>query len=101
MIRPVKRRAAAARVCGGLATAVVGALSFVSAVTPDVPWRRHLLMSVEPGPALGLGHVLAALGGLALVYLAWGIVRRRRRAVDAARRRSEQHGFTREDVRTP
>src|SRR4051794_20854272 len=75
-------RASAGRVTAGIATAVVGALSVLSAVTPDVPGRRHLLLAVEPGPALGLAHVLATFGGLALIYLGRSIVRRRRQAVD-------------------
>ena len=80
----VSRRARAARTASGLATAVAGALSTVSALTPDVPWRRHLLLAVEPGSAITLEHVLAALGGASLVYLGWGIVRARRRAADVA-----------------
>src|SRR6478672_3424490 len=67
-----------------IATAVVGALSLLSAVTPDVPWRRHLLVAVEPGPLMALGHVLATLCGIALIYSGWGILRGRRRAVDVA-----------------
>src|SRR5436190_7722652 len=77
-------RMAALRRIAAVATAVVGALSLLSAVTPDVPWRRHLLMAVEPGPIMALGHVLATLGGLALVYVGWGILRGRRRAVNVA-----------------
>jgi lysyl-tRNA synthetase class 2 len=63
---------------------VVGSLSVLSAITPDVPWRLHLLLSVEPGPLIGFQHVLATLGGIALIYVGWGIVRGRRRAVDVA-----------------
>src|SRR4051794_25510196 len=77
-------RAAVPRRIAAMATATVGALSLLSALTPDVPWRRHLLMAVEPGPLMTLGHVLATLGGLALVYVGWGIVRGRRRAVNVA-----------------
>src|SRR3954454_16835786 len=80
----VSRRARSVRIASGLATAVAGALSTVSALTPDVPWRRHILLAVEPGSAIELEHVLAALGGLGLVYLGWGIVRARRRAADVA-----------------
>jgi lysyl-tRNA synthetase class 2 len=75
---------AAARTVAGLATAVVGALSLVSAITPDVSWRRHLLLAVEPGPVIGLQHVIATLGGIGLVYVGWGIVRGRRRAANVA-----------------
>src|SRR5437762_12657277 len=77
-------RSVVTRRIAAVATALVGALSVLSAVTPDVPWRRHLLLAVEPGPVMALGHVLATLGGLALVYVGWGILRGRRRAVNVA-----------------
>jgi lysyl-tRNA synthetase class 2 len=67
-----------------LATAAVGALSVLSAVTPDIPARQHLLLAVEPGPVMALGHVLATVGGLGLVYIGWGIARGRRRAANLA-----------------
>src|SRR2546421_8614532 len=77
-------RTAAPRRIAAVATALVGALSVLSAVTPDVPWRRHLLLAVEPGPLMALGHVLATLGGLGLVYVGWGILRGRRPALNVA-----------------
>src|SRR2546423_10052657 len=77
-------RSAVTRRIAAAATALVGVLSLLSAVPPDVPWRRHLLLAVEPGPVMALGHVLATLGGLALVYVGWGILRGRRRAVNVA-----------------
>ena len=79
-----ERRARTARWLAGAATAIAGALSIVSALTPDVPARRHLLLHVEPGSAIGLGHVLAAAGGLCLVGLGWGMLRGRRRAASVA-----------------
>jgi lysyl-tRNA synthetase class 2 len=69
-------------VVAGLCIAAVGTLSLVSALTPDVPWRRHLLLAAEPGPVMKLGHVLAAAGGLALIYVGWSTLRRRRRAAN-------------------
>src|SRR3954467_8195075 len=77
-------RASAPRRIAAAATALVGALSLLSAVTPDVPWRRHLLLAVEPGPVMALGHVLATVCGVALIYVGWGILRGRRRAVNVA-----------------
>ncbi|MEA2409894.1 MAG: lysyl-tRNA synthetase, class [Thermoleophilaceae bacterium] len=79
-----QRDRAAPRVAAALATATVGALSVLSAVTPNVPGRQHLLLAVEPGPVMALGHVLATFAGLGLVYLGWGIHRGRRRAANAA-----------------
>ncbi|GAC1316209.1 MAG: hypothetical protein NVSMB25_01490 [Thermoleophilaceae bacterium] len=78
------RNALAGRVLAGAATATAGLLSVGSALTADVPWRHHLLVSVEPGPAMSLGHVLAAAGGIALLFLGWGMLRGRRRAAHLA-----------------
>jgi lysyl-tRNA synthetase class 2 len=61
-----------------------GLLTVISALTDDVPWRHDLLLTVEPGPIMALGHVLALGAGALLIYLARGIVDRRRRALDAA-----------------
>jgi lysyl-tRNA synthetase class 2 len=66
------------------ATQLAGALTLVSALTPSVPWRDEVLLTVAPGPLLALGHVLAALTGLTLVALGRGIARGRRSAADAA-----------------
>src|SRR3954464_4174260 len=77
-------RSARPRGIAAAATALMGALSLLSAVTPDVPWRRHLLLAVEPGPVMALGHVLATLGGVAVISVGWGILRARRRAVNVA-----------------
>ena len=77
-------RAKTARLTAGLTTIIAGALSFISAITPDAPWRREMLLSFEPGPAAGFAHLLAATGGVGLVVLGWGIVRGRRRAARTA-----------------
>ena len=77
-------RAKTARLTAGLTTIIAGALSFISAITPDAPWRREMLLSFEPGPAAGFAHLLAAAGGVGLVVLGWGIVRGRRRAARTA-----------------
>jgi lysyl-tRNA synthetase class 2 len=61
-----------------------GVLTVISALTDDVPWRHDLLLTVEPGPLMALGHVLALGAGAVLIYLARGILDRRRRALDAA-----------------
>ncbi|MEA2448856.1 MAG: lysyl-tRNA synthetase, class, partial [Thermoleophilaceae bacterium] len=76
----VSARARLARIACGIATIVVGALSVISALTPDVPWRRHLLVAVEPGSVMRLGHVLALVGGVALAYLGLGVAAGKRRA---------------------
>jgi lysyl-tRNA synthetase class 2 len=61
-----------------------GILTLISALTDDVPWRHDWLLTVEPGPMMALGHVLAFGAGAVLLYLASGILDRRRRALDAA-----------------
>lgn len=75
---PVWRLAAAA------STATVGVLTVLSAVTDDVPWRHNLLLTVEPGSVMALGHVLALCAGVTLIYLAGGMLHRSRRALDTA-----------------
>src|SRR2546428_6838519 len=79
-----RRRADGARLTGGIATILGGAVSIGSGITPGVPWRRQILLSFEPGSAARFGHMLAAAGGLCLLGLGWGIVRGRRRAARAA-----------------
>lgn len=69
------------RVIAG-ATALVALLTVVSAITPNVPWRDDVLIEVEPGPLLSLGHVLGAVAGLVLLGLARSLASGTRRAAD-------------------
>lgn len=83
----VQRRGAAAvsrtwRIATATATALSGLLAVASAVTPDVPGREAVLLAVESGGELTLGHVLAVAGGLAMLVLSWGLFRGKRRAAD-------------------
>ena len=64
------------------ATALVALLTVASAITPNVPGRDEVLIRVEPGPLLSLGHVLAAAAGLVLLYLAHSLAGGTRRAAD-------------------
>jgi lysyl-tRNA synthetase, class II len=64
-----------------LAVALAGVLTFSSAVTPNLPWRENVLVTIEPGPAIALGHVLAAAAGIVLAWLAPGLARGKGRAV--------------------
>jgi lysyl-tRNA synthetase, class II len=50
-----------------------------------VPWRERLLMTVESGGVMSLGHVLAGAIGLALIVVGRSMARGTRRAVDLAR----------------
>jgi lysyl-tRNA synthetase, class II len=72
------------RLAAAGSTAMCGLLTVTSAVTDDVPWRHDVLLTVEPGPLMTLGHVLALGAGLVLIYLARGMLHRNRRALDAA-----------------
>ncbi len=63
-----------------LAAAVVGLVNIASALTPNIRWRGHLLIGLEPVEAIRLFHALALPAGGALLLVApylWG---RRRRA---------------------
>src|SRR4051794_18029000 len=66
------------------AVALSGLLTLSSAASPNVPWRQDALVQVEPGRAIALGHVLAAVAGVALLWLAVGLARGKRRAVTGA-----------------
>src|SRR3954451_8198796 len=72
------------RLAAAGSTAMCGLLTVISALTDDVPWRHELLLTVESGPLMALGHVLALGAGGGLLYLARGMVDRRRRALDTA-----------------
>ncbi len=76
--------AAATRLIAGAVTILAGFLSIGSAITADVPWRHELLLTLEPGTAARLAHVLAAAGGVCLLGLGWGIITARRQAARAA-----------------
>ena len=50
-----------------LASAVVGLINIASALTPDIRWRGHLLLSFEPVETIRLFHAMALPFGTALV----------------------------------
>jgi lysyl-tRNA synthetase class 2 len=63
-----------------LAAAVVGLINLASALSPNIRWRGHLLLALEPVEAMRLFHALALPAGLALVLVAPYLAKRRRRA---------------------
>jgi lysyl-tRNA synthetase class 2 len=71
-------------VAAAASTAVYGVLTVLSAITDDIRWRHDLLLTLEPGPIMALGHVLTLGAGIVLVYLARGVLHRSRRAMDVA-----------------
>ncbi|MGZ4286358.1 MAG: bifunctional lysylphosphatidylglycerol flippase/synthetase MprF [Solirubrobacteraceae bacterium] len=66
------------------ACAVVGLINIASALTPDIRWRGHLLLSFEPVEAIRLFHAMALPFGTALVLVSPYLLKRRRRALQVA-----------------
>jgi lysyl-tRNA synthetase class 2 len=62
------------------AAAVVGLVNIASALTPNVRWRGHLLMALEPVQAIRLFHALSLPAGAALLLAAPYLRGLRRRA---------------------
>jgi len=70
-----------------LAAAVAGIAALVnlaSALTPNVAWRGHLLLALEPVEAFPVFHVLAVPASVLLLVAAFGLAGRRRRAWQAS-----------------
>ncbi len=63
---------------------VVGLINIASALTPDIRWRGHLLLSIEPVATMRIFHALALPIGAALLLAAPYLAKRRRRALHAA-----------------
>ncbi len=66
------------------AAAITGVVNICSTLTPNVSWRGHLLLQVEPVAALPVFHALALPASAALIVTAFYLARRRRRALHAA-----------------
>jgi lysyl-tRNA synthetase, class II len=58
----------------------VGAVNLASALTPNVAWRGHLLLQLEPVEFVPLFHTLAVPTSVALIVCAFYLGRRRHRA---------------------
>jgi len=63
------------------ATLAVAAVNAASALTPNVGWRGHLLLRVEPVAALPIFHAVALPASVGLGLTAVYLYRRRRRAL--------------------
>jgi lysyl-tRNA synthetase class 2 len=66
------------------AAALVGLVNVGSALTPNIHWRGHLLLNLEPVEAMRMFHALALPAGAALLLVAPYLARRRRRAWQVA-----------------
>jgi lysyl-tRNA synthetase, class II len=64
--------------------AFVGLINVASALTPNIRWRGHLLLGYEPVEAIRLFHAFALPAGAALLLVSPYLLKRRRRAWQAA-----------------
>ncbi|MEA2368975.1 MAG: lysyl-tRNA synthetase, class [Thermoleophilaceae bacterium] len=66
------------------ATATAGAINVASVMTSELPARARALLALAPAGEVRLAHVVALPAGLALIGVAWPLVRRRRRSLHLA-----------------
>ena len=71
-------------VLAGAVAFAVGVVNLVSALTPNVTWRHHVLLQLEPVRAVPLFHTLAVPASVALIVTAFHLRGRRRRAWQVA-----------------
>ena len=64
-----------------ITAALAGLVNLASAVTPNIAWRNHLLLQVEPFEALKLSHAAAIPTSMLLLVTAPYLWRRRRHAL--------------------
>ena len=63
-----------------IGAALIGLINIASALTPNIHWRGHALLSFEPVEAVRIFHALALPAGAALLLVAPYLAKRRRRA---------------------
>ena len=68
----------------GAVAFAIGVVNLVSALTPNVTWRHHVLLQLEPVRAVPLFHTLAVPVSIALIVTAFHLRGRRRRAWQVA-----------------
>jgi lysyl-tRNA synthetase class 2 len=71
-------------VVAAVATAAVGLVDLLSAVTPNVSWRGRELMHLEPLSLMKNAHAFAVPASIALIVTAYYLYRRRRGALHLA-----------------
>ncbi len=69
---------------GAFFTGLIALVNIASALTPDIRWRGHLLLSVEGVGTVRFFHALALPAGTALLLTAPYLLKRRRRALRIA-----------------
>src|SRR5206468_455437 len=67
-----------------LGCAVVGLINIASALTFDVRWRGHLLLSFEPVEAIRLFHAMTLPFKTALLLMSPYLLKRQRRTIQTA-----------------
>jgi lysyl-tRNA synthetase class 2 len=78
------RRAEALPKLAALVAGLAGLVNLASAVTPNIAWRNHLLLQVEPFETLKLSHAAAVPASLLLFVTAPYLWRRRQGALRLA-----------------
>ena len=84
MSRIRQRTARCTPALAAIAAALVGLVNVASALTPNIRWRGRLLLDVEPVEAVRLFHAFALPAGAALLLVSPYLLKRRRRAWQAA-----------------
>ena len=84
MSRIRQRTARCTPALAAIAAALVGLINVASALTPNIRWRGRLLLDVEPVEAVRLFHAFALPAGAALLLVSPYLLKRRRRAWQAA-----------------
>jgi lysyl-tRNA synthetase class 2 len=82
-LRAVRRTDALPKLAA-LIAGLAGLVNLASAVTPDIAWRNHLLLHVEPFEALKLSHAAAVPASMLLLVTAPYLWRRRQSALRLA-----------------
>src|SRR5205823_2168588 len=77
-------RATWTRNLAALATALAGLATLASSLSPNAPARQRLLEALEPSAAQAAAHAMGAVGGLIVLWLAFGVRQGRRSAGRAA-----------------
>jgi lysyl-tRNA synthetase, class II len=67
-----------------LVAAAFGVINLLSALTPDIRWRGHLLLKIEAVEELHVFHALAIPASIALLVSAYYLYQRRLRALQLA-----------------
>jgi lysyl-tRNA synthetase class 2 len=78
------RRADGLPAFAGSVTFAVGLVNLLSALTPNIAWRHHLLLRLEPVEVVPILHTLAVPASVMLIASAFYLRARRRRAWQAA-----------------